>query len=87
MLMTLAVIGFYKGGSIVPSLVYLLDPVNSYSQEVVWGVDWFVTPNFAVNLAERFLINPKKELNFEPWGLGGLNRGRSETALRFVYQF
>src|SRR6185369_2758338 len=78
MLMTFAIIGFYRGGSVVPSLVYLLDPVNSYSQEVVWGVDYFLTPNFAVNLAQRFLINPTKELNFEPWGLGGLNRGRSE---------
>jgi hypothetical protein len=86
-LMTLAIIGFYKGGSVVPSMVYLLDPVNSYSQEVVWGVDWFVTPNFAVNLAQRFLINPTKELNFEPWGLGGLNGGRSETELKFTYQF
>jgi hypothetical protein len=87
MLLTLAIIGFYRGGSVVPSMLYLLDPVNSYSQEVVWGVDWFVTPNFGVNLAQRFIINPTKEINFEPWGLGGLNRGRSETALRFVYQF
>ncbi len=87
MLMTLAILGFYKGGSVVPSMIYLLDPVNSYSQEVVWGVDWFVTPNFGVNLSQRFIINPKKEVNFEPWALGGLNRGRSETGLRFVYQF
>jgi hypothetical protein len=87
MLMTLAVLGFYKGGSVVPSMIYLLDPVNSYSQEFVWGVDWFVTPNLAVNLAQRFLINPKKELNFEPWALGGLNGGRSETALKLTYQF
>src|SRR6266404_3638723 len=87
MLATFAILGFYRGGSVVPSMVYLLDPVNSYSQEVVWGVDYFVTPNFAVNLAQRFIINPTKEINFEPWGLGGLNRGRSETGLRFSYQF
>ncbi len=87
MLVTLAIIGFYRGGSVVPSMIYLLDPVNSYSQEFVWGVDYFVTPNFAVNLAQRFFINPKRELNFEPWGLGGLNGGRSETGLRFTYQF
>lgn len=87
MLTTLAILGFYRGGSLVPSMVYLLDPVNSYSQEVVWGVDYFVTPNFAVNLAQRFIINPTKEINFEPWGLGGLNRGRSETGLRLSYQF
>jgi len=86
-LTTFAILGFYRGGSLVPSMVYLLDPINSYSQEVVWGVDWFVTPNFAVNVAQRFIINPTKEVNFEPWGLGGLNRGRSETGLRFSYQF
>jgi hypothetical protein len=86
-LTTFAILGFYKGGSLVPSMVYLLDPVNSYSQEVVWGVDWFVTPNFAVNVAQRYIINPTREVNFEPWGLGGLNRGRSETGIRFSYQF
>jgi hypothetical protein len=87
MLATFAILGFYRGGSVVPSMVYLLDPVNSYSQEVVWGVDYFVTPNFGVNLAQRFIINPTREINFEPWGLGGLNRGRSETGVRFTYQF
>ena len=87
MLTTFAILGFYRGGSVVPSMVYLLDPINSYSQEVVWGVDYFVTPNFAVNIAQRFLIDPTRQVNFEPWGLGGLNRGRSETGLRFSYQF
>jgi len=86
-LISVAILGFYRGGSVLPSMVYLLDPVNSYSQEVVWGVDYFVTPNFAVNLSQRYLINPKREVNFEPWGLGGLNSGRSETGLRLTYQF
>ena len=87
MLTTLAILGFYRGGSVVPSMIYLLDPVNSYSQEVVWGVDWWVTPNFGVNVAQRYIINPMREINFEPWGLGGLNRGRSESSLRLTYQF
>ena len=87
MLATFAALGFYRGGSVVPAMVYLLDPVNSYSQEAIWGVDWYVTPNFGVNISQRFIINPKKEVNFEPWGLGGLNRGRSETGLRLTYQF
>jgi hypothetical protein len=90
-LTTFAILGFYRGGSLVPSMVYLLDPVNSYSQEVIWGVDWFMTPNFAVNVAQRFIINPVRgtgtNINFEPWGLGGLNGGRSETGIRFSYQF
>jgi len=86
-LFTLAVLGFYRGGSVAPAIVYLLDPINDYSQEAVWGVDYFVTPNFAVNLSQRYIINPRKRVNFEPWGLGGLNRGRSETGLRLTYQF
>ncbi len=87
MLLTFGIIGFYRGGSVVPSSIYILDPVNSYSQEFVWGVDYFVTPDFAVNLSQRFLINPTKKVNFEPWGLGGLNEGRSELGLRLTYQF
>jgi hypothetical protein len=87
MLMTLAIIGFYRGGSVAPAFIYLLDPVNSYSQAAIWGVDYFVTPNFAINLSQRFIINPTKEINFEPWGIAGLNRGRSETGIRFSYQF
>ncbi|MCC6848073.1 MAG: hypothetical protein IT294_06185 [Deltaproteobacteria bacterium] len=87
MLMTFAIIGFYRGGSVAPAFIYLLDPVNSYSQAAIWGVDYFVTPNFAVNLSQRFIINPTREINFEPWGIAGLNRGRSETGIRFTYQF
>ncbi len=86
-LFSLAVLGFYRGGSVAPAMVYLLDPINDYSQEAIWGVDWFVTPNFAVNLSQRYIINPRRRVNFEPWGLGGLNRGRSETGIRFSYQF
>ncbi len=87
MLFTFAIIGFYRGGSVSPAFIYLLDPINSYSQAAIWGVDYFVTPNFAVNLSQRFIINPTREINFEPWGIGGLNRGRSETGIRFSYQF
>ncbi len=87
MISTLAIIGFYRGGSVSPAFIYLFDPINSYSQAAIWGVDYFVTPNFAVNLSQRYIINPTKELNFEPWGIGGLNRGRSETGIRFSYQF
>jgi hypothetical protein len=87
MLMTFAIIGFYRGGSLAPAFIYLLDPINSYSQAAIWGIDWFVTPNFAINLSQRFIINPTREINFEPWGIAGLNRGRSETGIRFSYQF
>jgi hypothetical protein len=102
MLITFAAIGFYRGGTVVPALIWLMDPVNSYAQEVALGVDWFYTPDFAVNLTTRLIWSgapwdPYKghkndddvdrgEL-FEPWFLGGGNRGRSETSFQVTYQF
>lgn len=102
MLMTFAALGFYRGGTLVPALIYLLDPVNSYSQEVALGFDWFYTPDLAFNLTTRLIWagapwDPydghknngdvdNGEL-FEPWFLGGGSRGRSETSIQFTWQF
>lgn len=101
-LMTFAALGFYRGGTLVPAFIYLLDPVNSYSQEVALGFDWFYTPDLAFNLTTRLIWagapwNPydgHKNANdvdggqlFEPWFLGGGNRGRSETSVQFTWQF
>ena len=55
MLMTFAALGFYRGGTLVPALIYLLDPVNSYSQEVAIGFDWFYTPDLSFNLTTRLI--------------------------------
>jgi hypothetical protein len=102
MLMTFAALGFYRGGTLVPAFIYLLDPVNSYSQEVAIGFDWFYTPDLAFNLTTRLIWagapwDPydghkndddidNGEL-FEPWFLGGGSRGRSETSIQFTWQF
>lgn len=102
MLMTFAAIGFYKGGTLVPAFIYLMDPVNSYSQEVAIGVDWFYTPDIAFNISTRLIwagapwdpyAGHKNDDDidngelFEPWFLGGGNRGRSETSFQATWQF
>ncbi len=52
---TLAVLGFYRGGSLVPAFIYILDPVNSYAQEVAMAIDYFYTPNLAFNFTTRLI--------------------------------
>lgn len=77
---------WFAGGRIRLSAIHLLDWVNSFSQEVAWGAEYKVAPGLSVELSQRFLINPKHEVNFEPWSLAGLNRGRSEIGLRIRYE-
>src|SRR5215510_4497949 len=55
-LITLAIFTFYKGGSVVPLLGIIYDPVNSHSLYPFWNVDWVVTPNFIVDLSQRYFI-------------------------------
>ncbi len=101
-LMTFAALGFYRGGTLVPAMIYLMDPVNSYSQELALGADWFYTPDLSVNLTTRLIWagapwSPYKGHKnssdtdggqlFEPWFLGGGNRGRSETSVQLTWQF
>lgn len=96
-LFTLAVLGFYKGGSLVPAMIYLLDPINSYAQEFAFGVDWFVTPDVAVNFSTRIMwvgapwdtygSEVNDGLNFEPWFFGGPSKGRSESGVMLTWQF
>jgi len=87
LLATLGITTFYQGGKLVPFLVYIIDPVNSYNMEVLWSVDYFVTNDFIVNLGQRYFINTVSHPVFETWGVAGANRGRSETQLRLTYQF
>lgn len=102
LLMTFAALGFYRGGTLVPALIYLMDPVNSFSQELALGVDWFYTPDLAVNVTTRLIwagapwdpYNGHKDNTdidngqiFDPWFLAGGSRGRSETSLQFTWQF
>jgi hypothetical protein len=88
-LLTFAIFTFYKGGSVVPLLGFIYDPVNSNSMYPFWNVDYLMTPNFIINLTQRYFIpgqgNVQKGV-FDPWLLG-TQRGRSETSLRLTYQF
>jgi len=86
-LVTLAATTFYSGGKIVPFWIYVLDPVNSFNMELIWMCDYFITNNFILNLQQRYFVNTTREPVFETWGVGGTNRGRSETTLRLTYQF
>lgn len=86
-LVTLAATTFYQGGSIMPLLVYVIDPVNSYNMEVIWSVDYFITNNLIANIGQKYFINTVDHPVFETWGVGGANRGRSETQVRVTYTF
>lgn len=88
-LVTLAIFTFYKGGSVVPLLGLIYDPVNSNSVYPFWNLDWVITPNVIMNLSQRYFIPGQSDVQkgvFDPWLLG-TQRGRSETALRLSYQF
>jgi len=87
LLATLTATSFFRGGKFVPFLVYIIDPVNSYNQEVMWFADYFITNNFILNLSQRYFINTSTRPAFETWGVGGLNRGRSETGIKLTYTF
>ena len=87
LLTTLAATTFYRGGKVVPFVVYILDPVNSYNMEAIWMLDYFFTNNVIFNVTQRYFINTTETPVFEAWGVGGINRGRSETSLRVTYQF
>jgi hypothetical protein len=86
---TLLLTTMYAGGSIVPTLVYALDPVNSYNMYVGWSVDYFITNELIVRLGQNFFLAsaPGSKPVFESWSIGGFNRGRSESLLRVTYQF
>ena len=84
---TLAITTFYAAGTIVPTVTYGLDPVNSYNMYIGWSLDYFLTNEFIVRLGQNYFVNPGVPPVFESWSLGGFNRGRSETMLRLTYQF
>jgi uncharacterized protein DUF1302 len=89
-LATFAAFTFYRGGSIVPVIGLAVDPVNQFSMEPFWTIDYVVNDAFVVNLSQRYFVTPRGHGNspiFETWGLAGLNQGRSETVLRLTLQF
>jgi hypothetical protein len=87
-LATFAAFSFYRGGSVVPALGIAVDTTNQFNMIPFWTVDYLVTSSVAVNLAQRYYVNPRgKDQLYESWGVAGLNTGRSETSLRLTYQF
>ena len=88
-LFTLAGFTFYRGGSIIPVLGIAVDPVNQFSMEPFWNLDYVVRDDFVVNVGQHYFVTPRGHSTpiFETWGLAGLNSGRSETTLRVTYQF
>ena len=86
-LATLAATTFYSGGKIVPFLIYVIDPVNSYNMEVIAMVDYYITNDIIFNLTQRYFINTVSHPVYETWGVAGTNRGRSEWGIRLTYQF
>ncbi len=86
-LVTLAATTFYSGGKLVPLLVYVLDPVNKYNQEVLWTLDYYYSNDIIFQFSQKYFINTTDRPVFEGWGVGGINRGRSETGVRLTYQF
>ena len=75
-LFTLAASGFYRGGSVVPVLALVVDPVNQWSLEALWSVDVFLRDDVVVNLAQRWFVTPRGHSTpiFETWGLAGVDR-------------
>ena len=86
---SLSITGFMRGGSVVPTLGLVVDPVNRFSMEPFWSVDWFVRNDVVLNLAQRYFVTPRGHSTpiFESWGLAGMNAGRSETSVRTTFQF
>jgi hypothetical protein len=84
---TLLVTTIYGGGSIVPTLTYAIDPVNSYNMYIGWTLDYFLTNELIVRLGQNYFLTAGGAPAFESWSAGGLNRGRSESLVRITYQF
>ena len=88
-LFTFGAFTFYRGGSLLPVTGIAVDPVNQFSMEPFWMVDYVVRDDLVVNLAQRYFVTPRGHHDpiFQTWGLGSLAQGRSETSLRLTYQF
>jgi len=88
-LVTAAAFTSYRGGTVVPVVGLALDPVNSFSMNPFWNVDWVIAAGIVVNLTQRYFASAQGDVlkgPFNPW-LFGTMRGRSETAVRLTYHF
>ena len=85
---TIAASTLYMRGKLLPVAFYVLDPINHYSSQFGWVVDYYITPRLIVRLAQSYFFVPGYGGQVdESWGLGGLYRRWDETVLRLTYQF
>jgi hypothetical protein len=85
---TVAASTVYLKGTLLPVAFLVVDPINHYSSQFTWIVDYYVTPNLIVRLAQSYFFVPGfGGVVDETWGLGGLFRRRDESVVRVTYQF
>lgn len=85
---TVAASTVYLKGTLLPLAFLVMDPMNHYSAQFSWIVDYYLTPRLILRLAQTYFFVPGfgGEVD-ETWGLGGLYRRRDETVVRVTYQF
>ncbi len=85
---TVAASTVYLKGTLLPIAFLVIDPINHYSAQFGWTVDYYLTPRLILRLAQSYFFVPGFGGQVdEAWGLGGLYRRRDETVLRVTYQF
>jgi hypothetical protein len=85
---TVAASTVYLKGTLLPIAFLVIDPINHYSAQFGWIVDYYLTPRLILRLAQSYFFVPGFGGQVdESWGLGGLYRRRDETVLRLTYQF
>lgn len=88
-LITVAAFTNYRGGSVLPVVGAVLDPINSDSMHLFWSVAIAAGWRVNIDVTQRYFASMQGDVRkgpFDPW-LFGTMRGRSETALRITYQF
>ena len=85
---TVAASTVYLKGTLLPLAFLVIDPINHYSAQFGWTMDYYLTPRLIVRLAQSYFFVPGFGGQVdETWGLGGLFRRRDETVVRVTYQF
>ena len=85
---TVAASTVYLKGTLLPIAFLVVDPINHYSAQFGWIVDYYLTPRLILRLAQSYFFVPGFGGQVdETWGLGGLYRRRDETVMRITYQF
>ncbi len=86
-MITLAATSFYRGGTVVPFLASVWDPVDS-NLELIWNLDYFLTNNFIVTLQQKYFMTYGSDLpSNDPWYVGGRFARRDETGVKLTYQY